>query len=123
MADRESEGYRVHWPLRDTSQTDPYGGYMVCMTNFFKMRDAQKIHVWFSPKSTGSIFDLGMLFAQIQCIEAHLGIRKRVVVANQSALHAYILKLARKEAAAGIGIQNDFSRVINELAARYASCA
>lgn len=113
-------GYKVHWPLQDTAQTDPYGGYMTCATNFFKLRDAQEVHVWFQAKSEEFIFNLGMLFALLQCAEAHLGIRKRVVVINIDALHRHVLTLTRKEVAAGKDIQNDFSRVLNELATRYA---
>jgi hypothetical protein len=115
----ENKGYTVYWPLRDTPQEDPYGGYRVCLTNFFKMREATEIHVWFSPKSEGSIFDLGMLFALIQYAEAYRGMRKRVLVANQDVLDTYVLVLIRKEVTEEKGIQNDFCRVLNELATRF----
>lgn len=68
----EKEGHSVHWPERDTPQDDPVGN-IICDFNRQKILDANEIHLFYNPNSTGSLFDLGIAWS------AH----KKLVLANQ----------------------------------------
>lgn len=54
---------RVHWPIRDTDQIDPIGGYRILGDNVNAIAIASVVHQWFDPGSRGSLFDLGAAFA------------------------------------------------------------
>ena len=56
----EANGYLVHWPARDTIQEDETNGWQVCEQNGEAIMGADEVHVWWDPKSQGSMFDLGM---------------------------------------------------------------
>ena len=58
----EQRGIKVHYPARDTDQNDPVG-YRICTDNTEAIRSADEIHIFWDPKSTGSLFDLGAAFA------------------------------------------------------------
>lgn len=58
----EAEGFKVHWPARDTDQNDP-DGYRICSDNLAAIRGADVVHVIWDGKSQGCLFDLGMAFA------------------------------------------------------------
>ena len=77
VARMEKKGYRVHYPSRDTDQSDPIGN-RICATNQGAIFEADEIHVWYSEQSTGSYFDLGGVFMLIEV----LGYKKRVVIIN-----------------------------------------
>ena len=62
VTDLESEGWDVHWPERDTDQSDQIG-YRICETNVAAIRDADTVHVVWDGKSQGCLFDLGAAFA------------------------------------------------------------
>ena len=57
----EDAGDTVHYPPRDTNQTDPIG-YNICFENCQGIIDADEVHVFWTAKSGGSKFDLGMCF-------------------------------------------------------------
>lgn len=76
--DLEEDGEDVHWPIRDTHQDDPTGGYRVCHQNFIGILDADEIHIWYDEKSGGSKFDMGGTFMLTEM----LGERKKIVIAN-----------------------------------------
>jgi hypothetical protein len=57
----EEKGHEVHLPHRDTDQED--SALEICMTNGAAIAMADEIHVFYDPASTGSHFDLGMIFA------------------------------------------------------------
>jgi len=76
VAAREAEGYEVHWPARDTDQTDTHG-LSICLTNFRAMINAEEIHIWFDPESYGSVWDEGGLF-MLHLLEDN----RKVVLAN-----------------------------------------
>lgn len=57
----EKIGYKVHWPSRDTDQTDPKG-WVILNTNAHALNKADEVHIWWNPSSQGSAFDLGMWF-------------------------------------------------------------
>lgn len=58
----ESEGWKVHWPPRDTNQEDEHG-YNICTENMNAIKYADVVHIVWDGKSTGSVFDMGMAFA------------------------------------------------------------
>ena len=61
MSQLESQGHKVHYPPRDTNQEDPIG-LNICSENRQAIRDADEIHIYWTKKSKGSLFDFGMLF-------------------------------------------------------------
>jgi len=77
---QETDGVEMYWPARDTDQTDSHG-WTICCHNRLAILDANEIHVWYDAASSGSEFDLGMLFAFFG-----LGWAKRVVISNPEAV-------------------------------------
>jgi len=71
----EADGWTVHWPERDTAQTDLVG-IEICHINLCAIDVAHEVHFWHKTGSQGSIFDFGMVFA--------LG--KKIVIANPDAI-------------------------------------
>jgi hypothetical protein len=65
----ESEGWTVHWPPRDTDQSDPIG-LNICLTNLDAIEESDQVFLVYDPTSLGSHFDMGMAFA----------LRKRLVI-------------------------------------------
>ena len=62
ISDLEKVGSKVYYPARDTDQSDPTG-YQICSDNFKGIENADEVHIFYDPKSAGSLFDLGMAFA------------------------------------------------------------
>ena len=58
----EAEGYEVHWPPRDTDQSDPIG-LRICADNSNAIQRADVVHVLWDGQSQGCLFDLGVAFA------------------------------------------------------------
>ena len=58
----ESQGATVHYPPRDSDQTEDGVGLKVNETNRRALLSADEVHVMWDPKSFGSHFDLGMVF-------------------------------------------------------------
>jgi len=58
----EELGHQVHYPPRDTNQADS-NGINICRQNRKGIYQADIIHIFYNPTSTGSHFDLGMIFA------------------------------------------------------------
>ncbi len=87
----EKQGYKVHWPHRDTNQKDPIG-LRICADNGAAIALADEIHVWWywrekkwwqkwmwwikEKKSTGSLFDFGMSFMLFLVVD------KKIILAN-----------------------------------------
>ncbi|MBI2625335.1 MAG: hypothetical protein HYW70_03305 [Candidatus Nealsonbacteria bacterium] len=70
------QGHSVHLPIRDTNQDDPIG-LRICQDNRRAIKESDEIHIWWSEKSQGSLFDFGMAFM------AQLFLPKiRIVLAN-----------------------------------------
>jgi hypothetical protein len=78
VASLENGGHQVYWPIRDTEQNDPSGGYEICRANFTGILEADEIHVWYDERSDGSKFDMGGVFMLVEM----LGWVKKVVIAN-----------------------------------------
>jgi len=59
----EQEGVEVHWPHRDTDQTDDGTGLHICEQNRTAIEEADAVYVLYDKSSLGSHFDFGMAFA------------------------------------------------------------
>lgn len=57
----ESDGHNVHLPHRDTNQNAR--GIEICTQNANAIKCADEVHVFYSPDSQGTHFDLGTSFA------------------------------------------------------------
>jgi len=57
----ESDGHSVHLPHRDTDQHGR--GVDICRENSSAIFKAHEVHVFYSSKSQGTHFDLGVAFA------------------------------------------------------------
>jgi len=75
----ENEGYKVHWPIRDTNQVDPSGGINICDANFKGMLDADEIHLWYLTSSSGIHFDMGGVYMMLRIF----GKKKKFVFVNR----------------------------------------
>jgi len=62
ISNLEREGYNVHYPPRDTNQKDPIG-LNITTENREAIKNSDRIDIYWNPKSSGSLFDLGMAFA------------------------------------------------------------
>src|SRR5208337_4579267 len=77
VADLEVKGHQVYWPARDTDQVDSIG-LRICKDNRKAIKEADVIHVWWNPNSTGSLFDLGMAFMSDKPIAVVNGVESTV---------------------------------------------
>ena len=57
----EADGYSVHLPHRDTNQDQ--SGLDICTQNAHAIRQADEVHIFYTPTSQGTHFDLGVAFA------------------------------------------------------------
>ena len=62
VLDLERQGVSVHWPERDTNQDDKIGNN-ICKQNKDAILSADRIYVYYNPKSAGTLFDLGIAWA------------------------------------------------------------
>lgn len=58
----EADGYKVHWPPRDTKQGGDPKGYRICRDNRAAIEAADVIFIIWDGKSKGCLFDAGMAF-------------------------------------------------------------
>jgi len=68
VATLESNGCEVHLPHRDTNQEA--SGLDICLQNSRAIREADEVHIFYSSKSQGTHFDMGVAF----------GLRKKIVI-------------------------------------------
>lgn len=68
----ERKGHKVHLPHRDTNQSA--SGIEICTQNMNAIKNADQVHIFYSTKSQGTHFDMGVSFA--------LG-KKIVIVENE----------------------------------------
>jgi hypothetical protein len=62
VAKLEKEGHQVHFPPRDTNQSDRIG-ISILGQNVSAIRNADEVHMWYDAASEGSHFDFGVTFA------------------------------------------------------------
>jgi len=61
VAKKESEGWIMHLPHRDTNQNAR--GLDICRENFNAISTADRIFIFYNPDSQGTHFDMGVAFA------------------------------------------------------------
>ncbi len=71
----ESQGYKVHYPSRDTDQTDPIG-VQIITKNLEAILNSDEVHLFYSEKSQASIMDFGFSY----------GNRKPIYVVNKHSI-------------------------------------
>jgi len=64
----ESNGQRVHYPIRDVNQDDAIG-FKICAQHRDAISEVKEAHIYFNPASTGSMFDLGMIFYEDRALK------------------------------------------------------
>lgn len=64
----EAQGYKVYYPKRDTDQEDKVG-FRICTDNKWAIVKSKEVHMFYSPTSQGSVFDLGIMFGQVDINE------------------------------------------------------
>ena len=57
----ESDGWDLHWPMRDTPQD--VSSIEICEANTKAISQSDIVFIIWDGKSTGSLFDLGVVFA------------------------------------------------------------
>lgn len=73
-----SQGKKIYYPAEDTEQVDSSGGYQICSDNCKAIMDSEETHVYWTDKSQGTKFDLGMAFL------LHKNLGKKIRLANRS---------------------------------------
>jgi len=89
VSNLEDQGKRVYYPAADTNQIDESGGYRICSDNLKAIMDSQEVHVYWTQKSQGTKFDLGIAFME------HRTKNKKVRLANRNDVEE-IVKEQRK---------------------------
>ncbi|MBC8495854.1 hypothetical protein H8D36_06890 [archaeon] len=92
VAEAEASGRKVYYPAKDTNQIDETGGYQICCDNNLAMRESQEVSVYWTTKSQGTKFDLGMAFNQ------HRTENKKIKLANRSDVE----KMVQEQRAKGL---------------------
>lgn len=64
----EHQGHEVHYPPRDTDQTDDGTGLNICISHRDAMEECDEVHVLWDKDSKGSHVDFGMAFAHYKPI-------------------------------------------------------
>lgn len=77
-------GWNIYYPARDTNQVDETGGYRICQDNNSAMRNSKTVSVYWTKKSQGTKFDLGMAFEQ------HRVSGKPIYLANRSSVEEMV---------------------------------
>lgn len=93
-AERESEGNKVHYPPRDVNQQDRTG-LKIMTAHRDAMKKSDEIHAYWSPKSEGSVCDLGMALMS----------RKPLILINKQEVKSWLLNHEGKS----------YTRVVYEL--------
>lgn len=57
----QNHGVEVHLPHRDTNQNN--SGLEICQENMSAIKEADAVHIFYSSKSQGTHFDMGVAFA------------------------------------------------------------
>lgn len=77
----EANGYKIHYPERDTNQIDSIG-YRICTDNANAIGKSSAIHIYYDRNSTGSLFDLGVAY-YFQYISNLNNIKRDFVLLNE----------------------------------------
>lgn len=97
---QEAQGRRVYYPARNTNQIDESGGYRICSDNNKAIKDSREISVYWTDKSQGTKFDLGMAF------ELHKTNGKNIRLVNRSKVEQLVEEQKAK------GMKKSFEMVL-----------
>lgn len=61
VSNLEQSGFNVYAPHRDTNQHAL--GFDICLQNMNAIKEADEVHIFYSSKSQGTHFDMGVAFA------------------------------------------------------------
>jgi hypothetical protein len=108
----EANGYLVYDPKIHTKQEDFEGGINICTQNFSAMWWKDEVHVWFSSSSSGSRWDVAMMFSMWMLNNMKLlPVRcPTIIVANPETLEEAIRKIKED------GKTKDFTMVLRSFA-------
>lgn len=122
VEDWERQGYKVHWPHRDTEQKDPERGTGICRTTFWGIVNANEVRVRFDPTSEGFVADLMMTFVlnelgKVWGLQGIIGCRK-VVIVNPKAVEQKIKEEVEEQVKKGIDpkFAKSYTMVLKNLA-------
>jgi hypothetical protein len=90
ISTNEAKGRKFHYPPRDTPQDDPIG-LNICRTNRQAILGSKKVHVYWTPGSEGTKFDLGMSFMAgnpLKFVNA-----RAYIMAPQDSFESFLLEL------------------------------
>jgi hypothetical protein len=96
-------GWNIYYPARDTNQVDESGGYRICCDNNEAMQRSRGVSVYWTKKSQGTKFDLGMAFEQ------HRTSGKPIYLANRTDVETIV---AEQRA---VGTKKSFEMVLLRL--------
>ena len=82
VTEREASWLKVYYPTRDTKQVDETGGYRICCDNNEAMSQSKAVSVYWTKKSQGTKFDLGMAFEQHRAQGKPIRLANRPTVEN-----------------------------------------
>ena len=100
----ENRDHKVHFPPRDTNQVDQEGGINICSQNRIAIIRADEIHIYWNPKSQGSLFDVGMAFMALRLFKS-----KRIKIINRKDVEKIVDEQKAK------GIPKSFEMVLLKL--------
>lgn len=103
VEEHDALGWNIYYPARDTNQVDESGGYRICCDNNSAMARSKSISVYWTSKSQGTKFDLGMAFEQ------HRISGKPIRLANRSAVEEMVAEQKSK------GLKKSFEMVLLKL--------
>jgi hypothetical protein len=96
-------GWNIYYPARDTKQIDETGGYRICQDNNRAMGESKTISVYWTKKSQGTKFDLGMAFEQ------HMTSGKPIYLANRGDVESIVSEQRSS------GVKKSFEMVLLKL--------
>ena len=91
LTELRSQGKKVYYPADDTVQTDPSGGYQICSDNYRAIMRSKEAHVYWTEKSQGTKFDLGMAFYE------HRNYGKKIKLANRIQVEEIVKEQKNKD--------------------------
>ena len=89
----KSDGKRIYYPAEETNQVDSSGGYRICSDNCDAIINSKEVHVYWTEKSQGTKFDLGMAFL------LHRTSNRKIKLANRSQVE----KIVQEQKSKGLG--------------------
>jgi hypothetical protein len=107
MIDLEAQGHKVHYPPRNTNQIDSSGGYNICFENCSAIVKSDEVHIYWTKKSHGSLFDFGMSFMLFHVTKSILKPKPLVVLINREDVENIVKEDKREKSFEHVLLQLD----------------